>query len=145
MSQIIFHDHLTHSHLKNRSTLKKFLRDLFVVEKKQLDRVNFIFCTDNFLLALNQEFLKHDYFTDTMTFLYSEKTKPIKGEVYISIDRIKSNAEKFKIPFQTELLSILIHGCLHLCGYEDKSTASKKKMALLQEKYLAKWFVSRET
>jgi len=102
-------------------------------------RVDIIFCTDNYLLSLNKEFLKHNYFTDTMSFLLSNLNDPIIGELYLSIDRIRANAKDLKIFYQNELLRVIIHSCLHLCGYLDSPKSRAIKMESIQEEYLKEW------
>ena len=119
--------------------------DDYKKEKKSVERVDVIFCNDEFLLSLNKRFLDHHYNTDTLSFLLSVIKQPISGELYLSIDRIRDNAKSLNIPYQTELLRVIIHSCLHLCGYDDKSRSARIKMEKLQESYLTLWFVSRET
>jgi len=119
--------------------------DIFKKEKKLLYRLDIVFCTDEFLIGLNKDFLNHDYYTDTLTFLLSLPKDPILGESYISIDRIKENAKKFKVVYYIELLRVIIHSCLHLCGYLDKIPQQRRIMLEKQERYLQEWIVSRET
>ena len=125
--------------------MKKYLLTVFKKEKKQVERVDIIFCKDEFLLPLNKSFLNHHYNTDTLSFLFSEIKQPIRGELYLSIDRIRENAKGLNIPYQTELLRVIVHSCLHLCGYKDMPRTARIKMEKLQESYLVEWFVSRET
>ena len=125
--------------------MKKFLLALFEKERKRVNRVDIIFCTDKYLLSLNKSFLNHHYKTDTLSFLLSEPEQPIVGELYLSIDRIKVNAKELNIFYQNELLRVIIHSCLHLCGYEDTPKTSAIKMEATQENYLKRWIVSRET
>lgn len=145
MGKIYFHDLNINSKLGKRNDLNNFLLDLFKCEKKDLLRVDIIFCTDEFLLALNKKFLKHDYFTDTLSFPLSSPKDPIVGESYISIDRIISNSKKFKESYDIELLRVIIHSCLHLCGYLDKPKKNRNLMLSKQNLYLNAWVVSRET
>ncbi|HPH99800.1 MAG TPA: rRNA maturation RNase YbeY, partial [Chitinophagaceae bacterium] len=128
---IAFHQQNTHSKLSNRKTLKLFIQKLFKQEKMNLEQLDYIFCTDEFLLQMNQQYLKHNYFTDIITFNLSENTNTIVGEVYISIDRVKENAIQFNTSYVQELHRVLFHGALHLCGYKDKS---KKDQALMRQK-----------
>ena len=93
-----------------------------------------MFCSDAYLLHLNKEYLTHDYFTDILTFEY--QSEPIMGELYISIDRVKDNAEKLHIGFLEELNRVIIHGVLHLCGYGDQDTAAKEMMTSREDFYL---------
>ena len=145
MDQIYFHEQNIKSSLLHRRDLKRYLLEVFKKEKKSVERVDVIFCNDEFLLSLNKRFLDHHYNTDTLSFLLSVIRKPIIGELYLSIDRIRDNAKSLNIPYQTELLRVIIHSCLHLCGYDDKSRSARIKMEKLQESYLTQWFVSRET
>jgi rRNA maturation RNase YbeY len=118
---------------------------IFKKEKKKINRVDVIFCTDKYLLSLNKSFLNHHYNTDTLSFLLSDVEQPITGELYLSIESIRANAKDLKITYQNELLRVLIHSCLHLCGYEDTPKTSAAYMETKQEKYLKQWIVSRET
>lgn len=128
---IAFHQQNTHSKLSNRKTLKLFIQKLFKQEKMNLEQLDYIFCTDEFLLQMNQQYLKHNFFTDIITFNLSENTKAIVGEIYISIDRVKENAIQFNTSYVQELHRVLFHGALHLCGYKDKS---KKDQVLMRQK-----------
>lgn len=144
LKRILFHERNRRSYLKERKKIKSFLSYLFKDQNKNIEKIDIIFCSDDFLLDLNNSFLNHDSYTDTLTFLMSENENLICGEIYISIDRVKENSQNLKIPYQQELLRVLIHSCLHLCGFSDISESKKKKMFQIQEKYLNK-FVSRET
>ena len=119
--------------LRNRTKLKKFIEAAFRKEKKKLKSLNYIFCDDEELLQINRQYLKHDYYTDIITFELSKKGEPVEGEVYISIDRIKDNSERLSQPFYKELQRVLFHGVLHLCGYKDKSEQEKKKMRRMED------------
>jgi rRNA maturation RNase YbeY len=100
------------------------------------EEVDFIFVTDDYLLSVNKDFLHHDYYTDTITFLYSKKKdRDIIAEVFISRDRVKENARLYNQSFHTEILRVIIHSTLHLVGFSDKGK-SAKKMEQLQEQYL---------
>jgi len=105
-------------------------------EKKSIKTVTYIFCSDRFLLKINRQFLQHDYYTDIITFNLSEDNKEIEGEIYISIDRIRQNSKKIGVPFPEELLRIMIHGILHLCGYNDQTLKEKKTMTEKEDYYL---------
>jgi len=104
-----------------------WIRLVISLEGKTLSELNYIFCTDKFLLDLNQRYLKHDTYTDIISFDLSEE-ESIVGEIYISIPRVKENASKFDTPFEEELRRNLIHGVLHLMGYGDKTPAQKSIM-----------------
>ena len=103
--------------------------------EQTIDYINVIFCTDDYLLNVNQEYLQHDYYTDIITFDYSEEE--IASDIFISVVRIKENASDFNVTFQQELHRILIHGMLHLVGYEDKDDESKVTMTAEEDHYLA--------
>lgn len=124
----------------NRTSCKQFLVQLFRREKKALAQLTYVFCTDAYLLTINQDFLQHDYFTDIITFGLSEPKAPIEGEVYISIDRVRDNAQNLGESFQRELHRVIFHGALHLCGYKDKTKAEEKLMRQKEEEYLERYF-----
>ncbi len=94
---------------------------------KRIGDVNYIFCDDEKILAVNQEFLGHDYYTDVITFDYSEGDT-ISGDIFISLDTVRSNAEKYGVPYGEELQRVMVHGVLHLCGVNDKGPGERKKM-----------------
>lgn len=98
--------------------------------------VNVIFMTDDDLLEINREYLRHDYYTDIITFNYSEDTSILEAELYISVDRVKENAAQFGVSFLEELYRIVIHGFLHLAGYEDKDLLSKERMQSAENEYI---------
>ena len=103
-----------------------------------LGPLNLIFCTDAYLLNINQQYLNHDTYTDIITFDNSEGiAKKISGDIFISVTRVAENAEKYKISFETELHRVMIHGVLHLCGYPDKSNQQKSVMSSKEDYYLS--------
>ena len=99
-----------------------------------LDRIDFIFCSDEFLLKVNRQHLNHDDYTDIITFPFEEN--PIAGEIYISIDRVKENAKTFEIRFEEELRRVMIHGILHLCGYDDHDADDVEEIRAKEDNYL---------
>jgi len=121
-----------------KTLLKTFLATLFLEENTSVNKFRVIFCTDEYLLSINKQFLQHDYYTDIITFNYANNQEPVNGECYISIDRVKDNALKEKSTFKGELLRVIIHGALHLCGHDDKDDAAFK-MRMLEDKYLSKY------
>lgn len=133
--------------LKKRGLLKQFIYFIFKSEKKKINNLNFIFCSDEYLLKINQEYLNHNDYTDVITFNLSATHSEIVGEIYISLDRVKENAKVFNNPFSKELLRVIFHGLLHLCGYNDKAKSDKEAMKAMEDYYLKKYndFVSRET
>jgi len=115
----------------------KWINTVALKEKASVKAINYVFCLDSFLLQLNQDFLKHNTFTDIITFDYSSSRKSLEGEIYISLDRIKENALKFKSTLDEELHRVIIHGILHLIGYKDKSKAEKLLMRKKEDAYLS--------
>lgn len=105
------------------------------MEKKSLAHISYIFCSDDYLLKINQEYLQHDFYTDIITFDLTEENGII-GEVYISVDRIKENAKKYSSSFLVESHRVIFHGALHLCNYEDKTKANKLIMTKKEDYYL---------
>ena len=123
--------------LKQRRLLKKFIIQFFIKEKKSLQSIDIIFCSDEYLLGINKQHLQHDFYTDIITFDLSESSaNPIIGELYISIDRVKDNAALRYEKFSTELLRVIFHGLLHLCGFKDKTKSNIKTMREKEDKYL---------
>lgn len=126
--------------LTNRKLLKQFLEDLFIAKHKRLSSLTFIFCTDDYLLDINKQFLAHDYYTDIITFNLAADNLPIEGEIYISIDRVKENASLHLATQKQELHRVIFHGALHLCGYKDKSPKDKSKMTAAEDECLLNYF-----
>ena len=125
--------------LRERIRLKRFLASLFKKEGKQLAELQYIFCSDDYLLEINRQYLNHDFYTDIITFDLSEKGQSINAEIYISVDRVRENAREFDSSLKQELHRVIFHGALHLCGYKDKTTSQEKEMRKMEEKYLALW------
>lgn len=114
---------------------KHWLSQVIYKNERQEGNINFIFCSDTYLLDINKKYLNHDYYTDVITFDYCESTI-ISGDIFISTDRIKENAETFDVSFDKELSRVLVHGVLHLLGYNDKKLEEKKAMTFWEDKYL---------
>ena len=125
--------------LSNRNRLKIFLSSIFKSEKTPLASLSYIFCSDGYLLKLNQQYLQHNEFTDIITFDLSA-SKLTEGEIYISIDRVRENAQLVGASFKTELHRVIFHGALHLCGYKDKSARAARRMRAREDFYLKKYF-----
>lgn len=106
-------------------------------ENYVLQEVNIIFCSDNYLLHVNKEFLAHDYYTDIITFDNSENKGTIISDIFISVERVRENAQQFKITFQEELHRVMVHGLLHLVGYNDKNDVEKRMMKEKENSYLS--------
>ena len=113
------------------------LTSLVKEEGKLLGDVSVIFVSDDYLLEMNQTYLNHDYYTDIITFDYCEQNI-ISGDLFISVDRVRENADVFNADFRTDLHRVIIHGVLHLCGYKDKTEENEKEMRVLENKYLNK-------
>jgi rRNA maturation RNase YbeY len=105
-------------------------------EGKKAGDITYVFCTDDFLFSMNEKYLKHDTLTDIITFDYSEKGT-LSGDIFISVERVKDNAESFRTTFSLELGRVMAHGVLHLAGYKDKSSEDKKVMKSKEDFYLA--------
>ncbi len=126
--------------LSNRTKLKAFLVKLSEEEKTKVESLTIVFCSNQYLLDINKRFLKHDYYTDIITFdLTSKGSKEKTAEIYISTDQIRKNAADFNTTIGNELHRVIFHGVLHLCGYNDKSRRQKEKMTEKENKYLAKY------
>ena len=121
---------------KLKTSLRNWISNTIIQEKHQLQELNFIFCSDDYLLKINQEYLKHDTYTDIITFDNSEEKGMIAGDIFISIDSVKENAKTFKTSFQDELHRVMIHGTLHLLGYPDKKKEEKALMTEKENQYL---------
>ena len=121
---------------QQKRAIKDFIELIFKKEKTTLQQITYVFCSDEFLLQMNNDFLQHDFYTDIITFRLSEKYKPIEAEIYISIDRVKENAKQLRVPYKTEMLRVLFHGALHLCGYKDKTKSEILTMRAKEERYL---------
>ena len=137
MGIISFNNHNTSFLLKEKLLLKTFLASVFAQESVVFKSVSYIFCTDDFLLNLNKEYLSHDTLTDILTFSLSETSLSIVSEIYISIDRVRENAKTLRVSFDDELRRVMIHGILHLCGYKDKTPGQKKIMRGKEDYYLS--------
>ncbi|MBT2621483.1 rRNA maturation RNase YbeY [Chryseobacterium sp. ISL-6] len=114
----------------------KWLEDIILSEEKKLGEINYIFCDDEYLLKINQDYLQHDYYTDIITFDYV-KGKTISAEIFVSLQRISDNASTLSRNYEEELRRVLAHGILHLCGYKDKTEDEEKEMRRKEDFYLA--------
>ncbi|MGN8068036.1 rRNA maturation RNase YbeY [Mucilaginibacter sp. SG564] len=124
--------------LKNKTLVRQWIKDTIIAEGFKLKELTYVFCSDAYLLPMNQQYLDHDTYTDIITFDNSEAEGEIVGDIFISIERVRENAAKFKITETDELHRVIIHGALHLLGYTDKSVVTKKKMTQKEDEYLAK-------
>ena len=122
--------------LRQRTEIRSWLKSIAKKEKYSILELNYIFCSDEYLLQINKDFLDHDYYTDIITFGLSEKGEPVEAEVYVSLDRVKDNAANLETTFKAETLRVIFHGALHLCGYKDKTKSEIIQMREKEEQYL---------
>lgn len=121
--------------LKGVLAIKKWLKGTLENEGFTLGEINYIFCSDNYILKINKDYLNHNYFTDIITFNYNEGKK-VNADIFISIDTVKSNANSRKIDFYNELHRVMVHGILHLVGYNDKTPTQQIEMTSKEDYYL---------
>ncbi|MCW1735017.1 rRNA maturation RNase YbeY [Anaerorudis cellulosivorans] len=121
--------------IKKRTTTK-WIKSIADKYGKQIGDICYLFCTDEKILEVNKQFLNHDFYTDIITFDYSEKNK-IAGDIFISLDTVLSNSQKYQTPYDEELHRVIIHGILHLCGLKDKSEDEIKEMRKAEEEALS--------
>jgi rRNA maturation RNase YbeY len=113
---------------------------LFAKEGFKVAHLNFVFCSDEYLLLLNKSHLNHNTYTDIITFPFSNEGEAVLSDIYISVERVKENAENFSQSFKRELHRVIFHGVLHLCGYKDKTLSEKKMMREKETYYLDEYF-----
>ncbi|MBA3680013.1 MAG: rRNA maturation RNase YbeY [Bacteroidetes bacterium] len=124
--------------LSDKVKIRSWIKTIIESEKKKPGELNFVFTSDEEVLKTNIQFLKHNTYTDIITFDYCEG-KTINGDIIISIERVEENAGKFKVDFETELKRVIIHGVLHLCGYKDKSEKDSSLMRSKENSALKKF------
>jgi rRNA maturation RNase YbeY len=127
--------------LKKKTNIRKWLKEVIREEKKTPWYINFIFCSDDYLLELNKSYLQHETLTDILTFPYLDDPDTISGDIFISIERVKENADKFRQNFEKELQRVMVHGVLHLTGYSDHEKKKKKIMTEREDYYLGKMVI----
>ena len=116
--------------------IKPWIEKIIITEEKRLGEINYIFCDDEYLLKINQNFLDHDYYTDIITF-DQVRGKTISGEIFVSLQRIKDNASLISKNYEEEKKRVIAHGILHLCGYKDKTEEQQKTMRAKEDFYLS--------
>lgn len=136
MSSVSFYSEQTDFSIQNQKQVEAWLRQVCRQENKTLSEITFIFCSDDYLLQVNQDFLQHDYYTDVITFDYCEEQN-VSGDIFISIDRVVENASSVGVSFPDELHRVMVHGMLHLLGYKDKTVAEKTEMTSKEDYYLS--------
>lgn len=114
--------------LDSQDIISNWIVEVASLQNYQVGDLNYIFCSDDYLLEINKEHLNHDYYTDIITFDQSEEDGLIEADIFISVDRVKDNAEKLGVDFPKELYRVIIHGLLHLLGFGDKTEAEKTEM-----------------
>ena len=121
---------------KIQENLKIWIEKIIISEEKKIGEINYIFCDDEYLLKINQDFLDHDYYTDIITF-DQVRGKTISGEIFVSLQRIKDNANLISKNYEEEKKRVIAHGILHLCGYKDKTEEEQKTMRAKEDFYLS--------
>lgn len=137
METILFNNNGISPGFRLTKELKSFLISIFRNEKVSFKSVSYIFCKDDYLLTLNQQYLNQDTLTDILTFTLSVTPSAIVSEIYISVERVRENAVSLKTNYQHELFRVMIHGILHLCGYSDHTTKQKALMRKKENYYLS--------
>ena len=122
--------------LRFRTKLKAFINQQCLKEGVHIETLQYVFCSDKFLLDINTRYLNHNFYTDIISFDLSDKRGQLVGDVYISIDRVKENAKTEGQLYIHELLRVIFHGALHFCGYKDKKPADVKRMRSMEDKWL---------
>jgi probable rRNA maturation factor len=136
MQRCSFHDFDIVSGLKHKRKMALLVKEI-LKKKKENYNINYIFCSDEYLLRINKEYLKHNTLTDIITFDLSEKGSDLLlADIYISLERVQENAAQYNVKFTQELLRVIIHGMLHLIGYKDKTAAQKTSMRRMETRWI---------
>ena len=137
-----FYEQEVKSGLKDRRKLSTYLQSLIRRQKTQVKDVQlvYVFCDDDYLVEINMDYLNHATLTDIITFDLSEEPETMQGEVYISTERVRENAGKYKVTYEMELHRVIFHGALHLCGFKDKKKADKERMRQEENLCLSQYF-----
>lgn len=125
-------------HLEEEKRLKEWIAEAVAAEGFLVGEINYVFCTDEYLHKINLQYLNHDMYTDIISFDY-RVGKQLHGDIFISVDRVRENATKFEVDFNSELLRVLIHGILHFCGYKDKLDNEVNVMRAKEDYYIARY------
>ncbi len=136
MGAILFFSEDTLFKPKQKAELRNWINNCVVAEGFKIQEINFIFCSDDYLLEINKNYLDHDTYTDIITFDNGEQNGKVLGDIFISVDRIHENAAKFGVSERDELHRVMIHGVLHLLGYTDKDHKTKAQMTDRENHYL---------
>ena len=137
-----FYEQEVKSGLKDRRKLSSYLQSLIRRQKAQVKDIQlvYVFCDDDYLVEINMDYLNHATLTDIITFDLSEEPETMQGEVYISTERVRENAGKYKVTYEMELHRVIFHGALHLCGFKDKKKADKERMRQEEDLCLSQYF-----
>jgi rRNA maturation RNase YbeY len=126
--------------LQNEDQISNWISNVILSEKKKEGDINYIFCDDEYLLNLNEQYLDHDTLTDIISFDYSVGNE-LHGDIFISVERVQDNATDFNVTFDEELRRVLVHGILHYCGYKDKSESEEQVMRQKEEEKMKMFHV----
>ncbi|MBF6653800.1 rRNA maturation RNase YbeY [Flavobacterium columnare] len=140
---MINYNYETNFLLENEIGYTEWIESVVKSEDKELNEINYIFCDDEYLLQINKQYLDHDYYTDVISFDYTEEGL-IAGDIFISIDRVKENASSLGVSFEEELKRVIIHGVLHYCGYKDKSSEEEETMRLKEDEKIKMFHVKHD-
>ena len=143
MAQISFYKQDTSYSPQFKREIKAWIRATILAEGKIPGDISIIHCSDEYLLEMNKQFLQHDYYTDVITFDYGDG-ETVSGDICISIDRVKENAQKMGVETIVEDRRIIIHGVLHLIGYQDKTKLKKNQMTILEDQYLSLYLTNNQ-
>jgi rRNA maturation RNase YbeY len=135
MARISFHNEDIAFVLPQKRLYKQWIEQTVLSHGKTVGELTYVFCSDEYLLEMNKTYLQHDYYTDIITFDYSEENN-ISGDLFISVDRVKDNASQIGVSLQNEIQRVVIHGVLHLCGFKDKEKLDVEIMRKMEEKAL---------
>jgi len=130
-----FSEDITYT-LRKKQAIRQWIAEIVNQEGKKTGYLNFIFCSDSYLQLFNRSYLHRQALTDVITFDYSDSEGIISGDIYLSLERIKENARKYRVSLKDEIHRVMIHGVLHLLGYVDKSIEQKKNIHRVEDKYL---------
>lgn len=133
---INFHIQVSDFKLKRKKETKEWINKVISAEVKSSGQIDIIFCSDDYLLEINKKYLNHNYLTDIITFNYSDDPEILSGDIYISVDRVKENSQTYDTTFENELNRVIIHGILHLIGYDDTTDYDKGVMKGKEDFYL---------
>lgn len=145
LKKMKFHYLIPSFYFPRRNELKRFILQQLKKEGKAVEIISYVFCDDNYLLAMNKKYLNHDTLTDIITFELSPKSYPLISDIYISVERVRENAYLFQTTFSDELLRVMFHGILHLVGFTDKTVQQSEMMRHKEKQYLDEFIISRGT